>query len=171
MKFINFCRIDGVVIHSIPKNEDNRGFLFELFRNDELKSEHQPVMAYISWTKPNVTRGPHEHHDQTDLFCFVGPGEFELHLWDNRSTAGRSDADAWIDLKSIQESHEVHLVGESNPVSVIVPPGVVHGYKCISEKDGLVFNAPNQLYAGPGKKYPVDEIRHEHEHDPKFKID
>ena len=108
-----------------------------------------------------MTRGPHEHHDQTELFCFVGPGEFELHLRDNRH----------LDLTACKKSHEVHLVGESNPVSVIVPPGVVHGYKCISEKDGLVFNAPNQLYAGPGKKYPVDEIRHEHEHDPKFKID
>jgi dTDP-4-dehydrorhamnose 3,5-epimerase len=162
--------IDGVVIRSIPKNEDNRGFLFELFRDDELKSEHQPVMAYISWTKPNVTRGPHEHHDQTDLFCFVGPGEFELHLWDNKSQFPLNDPvdSKWIDRT---ESHEVHLVGESNPVSVLVPPGVVHGYKCISEKDGLVFNAPNQLYAGPGKKYPVDEIRHEHENDSKFKID
>lgn len=156
---MNETKIDGVVINSIPKNEDNRGFLFELFRDDELKSEHQPVMAYVSWTKPNVTRGPHEHHDQTDLFCFVGPGDFELHLWDNRPCT------------VAELSHEVHLVGESNPVSVIVPPGVVHGYKCVSEKDGLVFNAPNQLYAGPGKKYPVDEIRHEHEHDPKFKID
>ncbi len=156
---MNETKIDGVVINSIPKNEDNRGFLFELFRDDELKSEHQPVMAYVSWTKPNVTRGPHEHHDQTDLFCFVGPGDFELHLWDNRPCT------------VAELSHEVHLVGESNPVSVIVPPGVVHGYKCVSEKDGLVFNAPNQLYAGPGKKYPVDEIRHEHENDSKFKID
>jgi dTDP-4-dehydrorhamnose 3,5-epimerase len=26
---------------------------------------------------------------------------------------------------------------------------------------GLVFNAPNRLYAGYGKKEPVDEIRHE----------
>lgn len=168
---MNETKIDGVVINSIPKSEDNRGFLFELFRDDELKSEHQPVMAYISWTKPNVTRGPHEHHDQTDLFCFVGPGDFELHLWDNRSfKTGIVELNDG-DLYSVSGSHEVHLVGESNPVSVIVPPGVVHGYKCISEKDGLVFNAPNQLYAGPGKKYPVDEIRHEHEHDPKFKID
>jgi hypothetical protein len=29
-------------------------------------------MAYISVTEPNVQRGPHEHVDQADLFCFIG---------------------------------------------------------------------------------------------------
>ena len=52
-------------------------------------------------------------------------------------------------------------VGESNRQAVIVPPGVVHAYKNIGSTPGWVFNAPNRLYAGPGKRSPVDEIRHE----------
>ena len=44
---------------------------------------------------------------------------------------------------------------------VIVPPGVVHGYKNIGQSDGIVFNAPNRLYAGKGRIEVVDEIRHE----------
>jgi dTDP-4-dehydrorhamnose 3,5-epimerase len=42
-----------------------------------------------------------------------------------------------------------------------VPPGVVHAYKNIGQDNGIVFNAPNRLYAGEGKKTQVDEIRHE----------
>ena len=45
--------------------------------------------------------------------------------------------------------------------AVIIPPGIVHGYKNVSRKPGLVFNGPNRLYAGQGKKEPVDEVRHE----------
>ena len=42
-----------------------------------------------------------------------------------------------------------------------LPAGVVHAYKNTSDEPGLVFNAPNRLYAGEGKQAPVDEIRHE----------
>ena len=56
---------------------------------------------------------------------------------------------------------EHHTLGEDEPYAVIVPPGVVHGYRNVSNYPGVVYNFPNQLYAGPGKIYPVDEIRHE----------
>jgi dTDP-4-dehydrorhamnose 3,5-epimerase len=126
---------------------DERGWLIELFRNDQLFLENWPKMAYVSMTLPGVVRGPHEHRDQTDYFAFVGPGTFELYLWSNDSHGDYSP--------------QVHILGESNPTAVLVPPGVVHAYKNVSDKPGLVFNAPNQLFAGPGKLYPVDEIRHE----------
>jgi dTDP-4-dehydrorhamnose 3,5-epimerase len=53
------------------------------------------------------------------------------------------------------------VVGQSSPAAVWIPPGVVHAYRNIGEVPGLVFNAPNRLYAGWGKHEPVDEIRHE----------
>jgi dTDP-4-dehydrorhamnose 3,5-epimerase len=54
---------------------------------------------------------------------------------------------------------------------MIVPPGVVHGYRNVSDRSGWVFNAPNRLYAGPGKRDAVDEIRHEDcEHSP-YRLD
>jgi dTDP-4-dehydrorhamnose 3,5-epimerase len=48
---------------------------------------------------------------------------------------------------------------------VVVPPGVVHGYKNISDRDGMVLNYPDKLYKGWGKKEEVDEIRHEDKED------
>lgn len=138
--------IAGVVFFDLDIHHDARGFLIELFRNDFLETCNFPAMAYVSQTLPGVTRGPHEHKEQSDLFCFVGPADFELVLWRNHGGV-------------VQEEH--HLVGESHPAAVIVPPGVVHAYKNISEVPGIVFNAPNRLFAGPGRCYPVDEIRHE----------
>jgi dTDP-4-dehydrorhamnose 3,5-epimerase len=56
---------------------------------------------------------------------------------------------------------EVYEVGENNPVFVIVPPGVVHAYQNIGAADAFVLNFPDRLYAGRGRKEPVDEIRYE----------
>jgi dTDP-4-dehydrorhamnose 3,5-epimerase len=146
-KSIQKTQINGVVFFSLDRYEDNRGWLVELFRNDCLHSTNYPVMSYVSQTKPGVVRGPHEHKCQSDLFCFIGPGDFEFILWEKSG------------LKDYYE--ERHLLGESNPVAVIVPPGVVHAYKNISDYPGVVYNFPNYLFGGPGKCYSVDEIRHE----------
>jgi dTDP-4-dehydrorhamnose 3,5-epimerase len=150
--------IEGIIIKELVKHEDQRGWLTELFRIDELNYLQYPVMAYVSETKPGIVRGPHEHVDQTDYFCFIGPSDFKIYLWDNRE-------------KSSTYGNYMEIVGgESKPIAVIVPPGVVHGYKNIGKKDGWVFNAANRLYAGWGKKETVDEIRHESDPDSPFKI-
>src|ERR1700737_2258737 len=70
--------IKDVVVRDLRKFNDRRGWLVELFRHDELDSEFFPAMAYISSTSPGVARGPHEHVDQADLFCFMGPSNFKF---------------------------------------------------------------------------------------------
>ena len=76
--------IEGVVVRELKRFLDNRGWLCELFRSDELPAEVFPQMSYCSLTYPGIARGPHAHRYQTDIFCFVGPGNFEIRLWDNR---------------------------------------------------------------------------------------
>src|SRR2546421_10914930 len=77
--------IEGVVVRRLDMHDDARGWLAELFRDDELPSEEfRPAMAYISTTGPGVRRGPHEHAEQADFFCFIGPSKFKLRLSDNR---------------------------------------------------------------------------------------
>lgn len=148
--------IEGVIIKELKKYEDDRGWVAELYRSDE--DNFKPEMSYASFTKHNVVRGPHEHKEQSDYFCFFGPGDFEMHLWDNRE-----------DSKTY-EKYEKMIVGSSKPVVVVVPPGVVHGYKCVSENGAWYVNSPNALYAGKDKKEEVDEIRHEVDPNSKFKI-
>lgn len=143
------CTIQGVIFRPLTRISDARGWLVELYREDELAEANHPCMTYVSETLPGVTRGPHEHRYQSDLFAFVGPSDFHLHLWDRRA-----------DSPTCGHEYSV-VVGESNPQSVIIPPGVVHAYSNVSQKPGWVFNAPNRLYQGEGKQEPVDEIRHE----------
>ena len=153
------AKIHDVIIYPLKKLVDERGWLAELFRHDELSEEFYPAMAYISITEPNTQRGPHEHVDQADLFCFIGPANFKLRLWDNR-----------IDSPTHKNVMTL-FVGADNPQAVIIPKGVVHAYKNISTTEkGVVINCPNRLYMGTGKKEPVDEIRHEDEPDTIFRI-
>ena len=140
-------------------HSDERGWLTELFRRDETPEQHLPAMSYVSATKPGVTRGPHEHREQADFFAFVGPSTFRLYMWDNRP-----DSPTYRTRFKIEG-------GESRKLSVIVPPGVVHAYKNIGEVDGFVFNAPNRLFAGEGKKSDIDHIRHEDDPESPFKWD
>jgi dTDP-4-dehydrorhamnose 3,5-epimerase len=151
--------IDGAVIRDLRKFVDERGWLAELFRHDELEEEFYPEMAYISSTMPGVTRGPHEHVDQADLFCFMGPSNFKFRLWDNRP-------------HSQTFGHMMTIyVGEDNPKAVLVPKGVVHAYRNIGQSGGIVFNCPNRLYQGNGKREAIDEIRHEDDPDTIFRMD
>lgn len=151
--------IEGVAVRPLERFEDDRGWLVELFRDDDLDAANRPRMAYVSQTLPGVVRGPHEHRDQADFFAFVGPGDFKLYLWDTRQDS------------PTRGNRQTLLLGESNRQSVIVPPGVVHAYKNVAEVAGLVFNAPNRLYAGDGKRQPVDEIRYEELADSPYRLD
>jgi dTDP-4-dehydrorhamnose 3,5-epimerase len=141
--------IDGVIIKPLKKFSDSRGWLLEVFRSDEIPESLMPAMGYVSLTLPGVTRGPHEHLQQTDTFAFVGPGNLRVTLWDKR-VSSRSYGKKFVSV-----------AGQDNPVVMVIPPGVVHCYKNISAHDGWVLNFPNRLYAGKGKKEKVDEIRYE----------
>ncbi len=152
-------KIHDVVVKPIVKYADGRGWLAELFRADELSPDVMPAMAYISMTRPGVARGPHEHREQADCFAFIGPSTFKVYLWDTRH-----------DSRSHGFSQVIHA-GEESPAVIIVPAGVVHAYKNVGSEDGIVFNAPNRLYAGEGRRSPVDEIRHEEETGSPFVLD
>jgi dTDP-4-dehydrorhamnose 3,5-epimerase len=152
-------QIEGVIVRELRRFKDSRGWLSELFRHDELAAEFCPAMAYISSTHPGVTRGPHDHVDQADLFCFIGPSNFKLRLWDNRE-----DSETFQCVMTV-------VVGADKPASVLVPPGVVHAYQNVGESAGIVINCPNRLYMGQGKREPVDEIRHEDNPNTPYRID
>ena len=151
--------IEGVQLRQLAKYNDDRGWLCELFRQDEADAAVLPAMCYASSTRPGVTRGPHEHVDQTDWFCFYGPSTFLLVLWDNRPSSPTYGNRMKLEL------------GENAPGVVIVPEGVVHGYRNVGETDGMVINLPNRLYKGEGRKEPVDEVRHEADPSSPFRMD
>ena len=154
--------IEGVFIKKMETYADNRGWLGELFRKDDLTlnliqndSKFYPAMSYISITNPDVVRGPHEHREQTDYFCFLG--KFRLYLWDNR--------------KGSPTHKNKKVLENADRLIVVVPPGVVHAYKNIDSKDAMVLNFPDRLYAGWNRKEKVDEVRYENDFNSPFKIE
>ena len=154
-------KIHGVKLADLVHYIDERGWLCELWRTDWM--EHiagpVPVMCYTSMTEPGIARGPHEHRTQADYFAFLGPGNFKLLLWDNRPESPTYKAFMKV------------FVGADNPKVVIVPPGVVHGYKNVSGVSGIVVNFADLLYAGKDKKEPVDEVRHENDLNSAFSME
>jgi len=151
--------INDVVVRELRRFNDGRGWLTELFRHDELAAEFFPAMAYISSTRPGVTRGPHEHVDQADLFCFIGPSNFKLRMWDNRP-----DSPTFRHVITV-------VVGADNPAAALVPKGVVHAYQNVGDTDGIVINCPNRLYMGEQRRQSIDEIRHEDDPETIFRMD
>ena len=140
--------VHGCIVQPLVKYQDPRGWLTEIFRQDQLPEFQYPVMAYISLTRAGIARGPHEHKYQTDLFTFFS-GKIRLYLWDNHPQSSSFGRRQTIDT------------GEHNPLTVSIPPGVIHAYRNIGTTDALILNCPNQLYAGKDKKESVDEIRYE----------
>ena len=117
--------MEGVEIRELVLHQDQRGWLTEIIREDE--SEVRPVMSYLSMTRPGLVRGPHEHRDQTDYFCFLG--QFRLYLWDNRSAS------------STYKEHKIIEISD-RPTVAVIPPGVVHAYK----NAGSVFRESGALF-------------------------
>lgn len=92
------------------------------------------------------------------IILYLLGSDFELYLWDRRKS-------------SIRVGEEMKIVvGESNPCLVIVPPGVVHGYKCISQAGAFSINLPDKLYRGKNKSEEIDEIRWEDDLRSPYKI-
>ncbi|UCE78860.1 MAG: dTDP-4-dehydrorhamnose 3,5-epimerase family protein [Nitrospiraceae bacterium] len=146
--------LEGIIIKELDVFEDQRGWLVEIFREDDMA--FRPVMSYVSMTQPGIVRGPHEHHEQTDFFCFLG--NFKVYLWDNRKES-----------KTYMEKMVLDMTGK--PFVAIVPPRIVHAYKNIGQEDALVINLPDRLYRGKKKEFPVDEVRYEDNPDSPFRID
>jgi len=150
--------LEGIVFKELKQFIDTRGWLAEIFRSDELPEELNPAMAYISSTNPGISRGPHEHLEQTDYFCFLGTSTFNLYLWENRP--GKAD----------YQVRQIFTANKNTPFIAIIPPRIVHAYKNIGDYPGLVLNFPNSLYGRKGKKFPIDEVRHENWVSSRFQI-
>lgn len=124
--------IEGVVIKPLRVIPDERGRLMEILRVDDDVFERFG-QVYVTTTYPGVVKAWHMHKLQTDHMAAV-LGMFKLALYDARrgsSTQG-----------TLQELY----MGIHRPVMVRIPPGVYHGWMCVSEEEGMVVNIPDLPY-------------------------
>lgn len=124
--------IDGVSVRPLRVIADERGRLMEMLRCDDPEFE-KFGQVYMTTNYPGVVKAWHAHSRQSDNVVCVH-GMIKLVLWD-----GRPDSPTRGELQEI-------VIGRDSPHLVHIPPGVFHGWKCISPVESLVINTVTEPY-------------------------
>lgn len=124
--------IDGVKTKQLKVIPDERGRLTEMLRSDD-ELFIKFGQCYMTTTYPGVVKAWHYHKIQTDNFVVVN-GMFKVVLFDARK-----------DSPTRGEVNEFFL-GDYNQQLLQIPPGIYHGWKCISESEGVVVNVSTETY-------------------------
>jgi len=124
--------IDGVKIKKLKVIPDDRGRLMEMFRSDDEFFE-KFGQVYVTATYPGVVKGWHKHEVQSDNMACVA-GMVKVALYDARTNS-----------PTCGEVNQFFM-GIHNPVLIHIPPGVYHGWLCVSETESLVVNCPTEKY-------------------------
>jgi len=126
----------GVKVLTPKINNDERGFVSEIFRNDwnGFFGHDIPNQINISKSSPGVIRAWHRHQrDQVDFFTVV-KGTMKICIYDN-------------DNKSKTFGKLVEIVASEKKLQVIKVPGKFwHGTKTISDEDSYTLYFINNLY-------------------------
>lgn len=124
--------IDGVVVQPLTVIPDERGRLMEILRcDDPFCSGFGQV--YLTTVYPGVVKAWHYHKVQEDRFTCIR-GMVKAVLCDDREQSPTRGL-----------LNEIY-VGEHKPCLIVIPPGVYHGWKCISEYEAYVINVPSHPY-------------------------
>ena len=124
--------IDGVAVKKLRVIPDERGRVMEILRaDDNIFSRFGQV--YITTAYPGVVKGWHFHKVQTDYFTCVA-GMMKLVLFDSREGSPTKG-----------EINEF-ILGVHNPALVVIPPGILHGFKCVGDTEAMVVNCPTEPY-------------------------
>lgn len=117
--------IEGVKVKQLVRHCDDRGFFQEILRDDDGLLERFG-QASMSKTYPGVIKAFHYHEHQDDLWFFpVGNAQVVLHdLRPESSTFKKT---------------EVFYMGEDNPILLLIPKGVAHGYRVLGEKPAIII--------------------------------
>ena len=142
--------IDGVKIKPLKVHQDlpdldqpgvKAGFLMEVVRADE---EYLKKFGQSTFTVAyqGTIKGYHWHERQEDLW-FVGSGRAGIVLYDNRPGS------------PTYRQTDVMYAGENDYKLIVIPVGVVHGYKVLSKDPVLLFYHTTEPY----NPHDVDEKR------------
>lgn len=124
--------IEGVWVKDLHYIPDERGRLIEIFRSDE-EGFVKFGQVYMTTTYPGVVKAWHLHKVQDDNFCVLR-GMVKLVMYDPR------------DGSATKGTINEFFIGDHNPKLIRVPPGVYHGWKCVSEEEAIILNVPTEPY-------------------------
>lgn len=124
--------IEGVQVKRLVKHCDDRGFFTEILRDDDNLLSHFG-QASISKTYPGVVKAFHYHEHQDDLWFFpAGYAQVVLHdLRKDSPTSGETN---------------VFYMGEDNPVLLVIPSMVAHGYRVLGNEPAVIVYFTTKSY-------------------------
>lgn len=144
--------IEGVKTKKLRVIPDERGRLMEILRRDDQVFTGFG-QVYMTTAFPGVLKAWHFHKEQTDNFTCV-KGRMRLGLYD-----GREGSPTFGNV-------EEYTISLDEPILVQIPPGVYHGFKCVSDDEAIVINTvtvpydpekPDEFRADPfDKNIPFD---------------
>jgi dTDP-4-dehydrorhamnose 3,5-epimerase len=124
--------IDGVGIRPAKVVPDERGRLGEIMRADDPWFE-KFGQVYFTTTYPGIVKAWHYHKKQTDHF-YVVKGMVKAAMYDSRKGS-----------PTYGLVNQVYL-GEHCPALLRIPPGVLHGWMCVSKKEAYIVNITTEVY-------------------------
>ncbi|HHY20664.1 MAG TPA: spore coat protein, partial [Bacilli bacterium] len=124
--------IEGVKVKEINKHCDDRGFFAELLRIGEGLVE-KIAQASMSMSYPGVIKAFHLHEHQDDVWFFPS-GQAQVVLHDLRKDSATN------------RKTNVFYMGESNPIVLVIPKGVAHGYRVLGTKPATIIYFTSKVY-------------------------
>ncbi len=140
--------IDGIRIQPLALFPDDRGYFLELARfGQALTAAFPPASTQVSaaLTVPGAIKAFHFHRYQADLWA-VPTGMLQVALVDLRPES-----------PTFGHRNTIYT-GHLRPWQILIPPGVGHGYKVISQDPALLVYLTDRFYN------PEDEGRIAYNH-------
>ncbi len=128
--------INGVRVQPYNLWPDDRGYFLEVIRLGQGLAAHFPVASTqvsSAVSYPGTIKAIHYHRHQTDLWA-PSVGMFQVFL---------------VDLRKESPTFGVRntlYVGALRPWQILIPPGVGHGYKVISETAAVLTYVTDRFY-------------------------
>lgn len=138
--------LNGVRVHDLKVNVDERGFFAELFRQDwkELLGDDSMPQANLSYSYPGMVRAWHRHNrGQVDYFIVL-EGSLKICAYDDNQ-------------KSTSYGQLDEILASGRRLQVVRVPGHYwHGTKALGDKASLTVYCVNRMYDA---KDPDEERR------------
>jgi dTDP-4-dehydrorhamnose 3,5-epimerase len=139
-------RLEGLVVRTLEKHNDKRGFFVEVLRDDwkALIQGEDIVQASLSLSNPGIIRAWHRHMRGQVDYIIVVEGTVKIAVYD-----GQRESPTFGEIVDMQ------VTGEELKV-VRVPGHYWHGTKNIGDKPSLTLYLFTRLY---DYKNPDEERR------------
>lgn len=124
--------IHDVVVKKLVTHSDDRGYFREVLRDDDNLLRRFGQTSFTK-TYPGVIKAFHWHQDQDDVW-YVVSGMARVVLYDRREGSP---------TKGVTQ---VVYAGEDNPVTILIPAGIAHGYQVLGDQPVALFYHVTKAY-------------------------